>query len=183
MIMVYPRKNLTTALVLKEAIMIHRRFPKTMKLCLLSAAALAVTLPGAFAQTSRWAGPEDETAKYMIHMEHLWTDSGCDGNLVEETLLADDFQGTSPEGELYSKQQAVQKTKERKARARDCRTYEVKVHFFGDDVALLYGSESAIEKTATGTDFTRRLRWTDTWLKRNGKWQIVAAQDMLIKAE
>jgi hypothetical protein len=45
-------------------------------------------------------------------------------------------------------------------------------------VALLYGSESAIWKTAAGTEHTRKLIWTDTWLKRNGKWQIVAAQDM-----
>lgn len=28
--------------------------------------------------------------------------------------------------------------------------------------------------------FTHRYRFTDTWLLRNGKWQIIAAQDYLI---
>lgn len=29
-------------------------------------------------------------------------------------------------------------------------------------------------------EFTHRYRFTDTWLYRNGKWQIIAAQDYLI---
>jgi ketosteroid isomerase-like protein len=33
-----------------------------------------------------------------------------------------------------------------------------------------------------GTPFERRYRFTDTWLKRNGNWQIIAAQDYLVPA-
>jgi hypothetical protein len=50
--------------------------------------------------------------------------------------------------------------------------------FFGDKIAVVYGSENAIRKTPDGQEHTRTLIWTDTWLKRNGSWQIVAAQDM-----
>jgi hypothetical protein len=138
----------------------------------------ALLVVSAHAQTGRWADGNDETAKYMIHMEHLWTDADCTHSMVVETLLADDFQGTSPEGEHYSKQQAVEEARNLKVLARKCETYEVKVHYFGDNVAVLYGSESSIRKTPQGTELTRRLIWTDTWLKRGGKWQIVAAQDM-----
>lgn len=135
------------------------------------------------AQASHWAGPDDETAKYMIHMEHLWTDSACTHNKIEETLLAEDFVGTSPEGGRYTRQQAVQEAKDSKETARDCQTYEVKVHFFGDNVAVLYGSESSIRKAPSGAESTRNLVWTDTWLKRNGKWQIVAAEDLFANAK
>ena len=31
-----------------------------------------------------------------------------------------------------------------------------------------------------GKPFERRYRFTDTWLKRNGNWQIIAAQDYLV---
>jgi ketosteroid isomerase-like protein len=31
-----------------------------------------------------------------------------------------------------------------------------------------------------GGAFDRRYRFTDTWLQRNGRWQIIAAQDYLI---
>ena len=33
-----------------------------------------------------------------------------------------------------------------------------------------------------GKPFTRRYRFTDTWLKRSGQWQIIAAQDYLVPA-
>ena len=52
----------------------------------------------------------------------------------------------------------------------------VKVHFFGDSMAILYGSESAVRTEADGRKHAVKLTWTDTWLKRHGKWQVVAAQ-------
>ena len=33
-----------------------------------------------------------------------------------------------------------------------------------------------------GKPFDRRYRFTDTWLKQNGQWQIIAAQDYLVPA-
>jgi hypothetical protein len=41
----------------------------------------------------------------------------------------------------------------------------------------VYGSESSVRKAKDGTEQIRCLIWTDTWLKRNGTWQIIAAQD------
>jgi hypothetical protein len=55
------------------------------------------------------------------------------------------------------------------------------VRFFsfsaGEDVAIIYGSEHAIGKDKAKPDAKQCQVWTDTWLKRNGKWQITAAQD------
>jgi hypothetical protein len=59
-----------------------------------------------------------------------------------------------------------------------CTLYEVTVHFFGDAMAILYGSESAVHVEADGRKHTVKLTWTDTWLKRRRVWQVVAAQDM-----
>jgi hypothetical protein len=42
----------------------------------------------------------------------------------------------------------------------------------------LYGSESAVRIETDGRRHAVNLTWTDTWLKRKGIWQIVAAQDM-----
>src|SRR5579872_2695182 len=55
---------------------------------------------------------------------------------------ADDFQGTSPGGSLYSKKEAVAHA-ESGVPEEGCTLYEVRVHFFGDAMAILYGSESA----------------------------------------
>jgi hypothetical protein len=51
------------------------------------------------------------------------------------------------------------------------------VRFFGDSIAIAYGAESSVPKTKDGKETKGYLIWTDTWLKRAGKWQIVAAQD------
>ncbi len=43
---------------------------------------------------------------------------------------------------------------------------------------MIYGKETSTRTGKDGKTFQRTLIWTDTWLKRNGKWQIIAVQDM-----
>jgi hypothetical protein len=128
----------------------------------------------ASAQTSRWASTGDKTADWMISQERRWAESACDGNDVAQTILADDFQGTSPSGERYSKP-----TTREKPSARDCKLGEVKIRFFGENLAIAYGSESRVKTSKEGKDYVETLIWTDTWLKRNGRWQIIAAEDLV----
>jgi uncharacterized protein DUF4440 len=128
-------------------------------------------------QQAKWSSQDDETAKAMIRMERQWAEADCDGNLSAESTLADDFEGTAPDNSRYTKAEQVQETKSSKHQSRESRLGEVRVHFFGENVAVLYGSESRVEKGKDGKEVPRRLVWTDTWLKRNGKWQVVAAQD------
>jgi Domain of unknown function (DUF4440) len=130
------------------------------------------------AQDSRWASADDPAAKSLINWERQWAEAGCKQNGIEKTILAEDFQGTSPSGKLYSKQEALADSQKEKPSEEACTLYEVKVHFFGDSMAILYGSESAIHTEADGRRHTVKLTWTDTWLKRHGTWQVVAAQDM-----
>jgi len=146
----------------------------------LVAAAMAVSLgfcTAAQAQESRWAAANEPTAKSLIESERLWAEAGCMHNGIEKTILAEDFHGTAPDGSHYSKQEAVAQSQGKSAEEA-CTMYEVKVHFFGDNMAILYGSESAVHIEADGRRHTVKLTWTDTWLKRHEKWQVVAAQDM-----
>ena len=85
---------------------------------------------------------------------------------------------TATDGHRYDKVEAI--SIDPKALARDCQLGDVKVRFFGDSIAIAYGSESRIRKGADGKEARRCQVWTDTWLKRNGQWQIVAAQDTVI---
>jgi hypothetical protein len=145
------------------------------------AAGLGLTvliLNPARAQESHWAAPTDATAKTLIDWERQWAESACTHNAIQKTILADDFQGTAPDGSRYSQQQAVAHASSTKSSEEACTMYDVTVHFFGDSMAILYGSESATHAEADGRKHTVKLTWTDTWLKRHGTWQIVAAQDM-----
>src|ERR1700741_197567 len=54
----------------------------------------------------------------------------------------------------------------------------MKVHDFGD-VHVITGVLHLKGKGKQGA-FDRRYQFTDTWQRRNGRWQIIAAQDYLI---
>lgn len=145
---------------------------------LLSAAAIAVasTLFPAGAQQSRWATPDDPAAKYIVNMERKWAEGVCIDNGVVAGLLADDFQGTSTSGARFTKADELRDEKSARM-ARDCGLDEARVRFFGDSVALVYGSEHAIGKDKSAPAAKVCQVWTDTWLKRGDTWKIVASQD------
>ena len=67
--------------------------------------------------------------------------------------------------------------------AHDCALDEAKIHFFGDNMAIIYGSEHAIGKDKAHPEAKVCQVWTDTWLKRNNKWQIVASQDNRVECK
>ena len=136
-----------------------------------------MTAVAAHGQQARWASPDDKTAKDMIDGERQWAEAACTHNKIAGNILADDFQGTSPEATRYTKSEEVADSTDVSKTSRDCRLLDAKVRFFGESLALVYGSESAVRKGKDGVEKPRCLIWTDTWLKRNGKWQIIAAQD------
>jgi hypothetical protein len=136
------------------------------------------TSPSAVAQESRWGSPDEDTVKLITAAEAKWASSACSPQPDLKDVIADDFQGTSTKGQRYGKEEAI--TTDTKSLSRDCRLGEVKVKFFGDSIAVAYGAENRMIKDNDGKETKRCQVWTDTWLKRAGKWQIVAAQDTVV---
>ncbi len=144
--------------------------------------AAMLLLGTAVAQESRWASADDKTAKYMVDMERKWAEGVCADNGVVAGLLAEDFQGTSTKGEHYTKADELKDEKSVRT-ARDCGLDEAKVRFFGDSLAIVYGHEHAVGKDKSQPNAKVCQAWTDTWLKRDGKWQIIAAQDNRVECK
>jgi hypothetical protein len=142
--------------------------------CLLVVLFLGGFASPSFGQESRWGSQGEETVRFIVAAEAKWANSACSPQPDLKDVIADDFQGTSPSGGRYGKKDAI--TSDTKSLSRDCQLGEVKVRFFGDSIAMAYGAESAV-KAKDGKETKHCLIWTDTWLKRAGKWQIVAAQD------
>lgn len=143
---------------------------------------ILLLVPAAHAQQSHWASADDKIAKYIIDMERKWAEGVCVDNGVVAGLLADDFQGTSPKGARFSKADEL-KDEKRAHTAHDCGLDDAKVHFFGDSVALVYGSEHAVGKDNSQPSTKVCQVWTDTWLKRGGTWQIVASHDNRVECK
>lgn len=145
-----------------------------MRIGLVVFASIAVE---AFGQQGQWAAADDPTVKYIVEAERRWAEDACTHQKVTDKILADDFQGTSPDGKRYTKADELAEVEDASTTIRDCRLIEAKVRFFGDNLAMVYGSESSARKMKDGSEKSRCLIWTDTWMKRNARWQIIAAQD------
>ena len=142
-----------------------------------------VAATAAHGQLAQWAKPDDPTAKFIIDSERQWAEAACTHGHIAQNILADDFLGTSPEGSRFTKAEEVSDNADVSKSAHDCRLLDARVRFFRDDLAMAYGSEHSVRKAADGADKSRCLIWTDTWIKRNGKWLIIAAQDTQIKCK
>ena len=149
---------------------------RDMKSVLVAALLFSSTIM-ACAQRGRWADANDASAKSMIELERRWAETTCDHNDVAKTMLAEDFQGTSTKGKRFDKREEVADTTDAKRVAgTDCKLGETRVRFFGDNLALIYGAESFRKPDGSG----QKQVWTDTWMKRDGKWQVVASQDTIV---
>ena len=148
------------------------------------AVAIAATLllVTAYAQQSHWSSADDLTAKYIIEMERKWAEGVCVDNGVVAGLLADDFQGTSTKGARFTKADELKDEKGPRT-AHDCGLDEAKVRFFGDRLAVAYGSEHYVGKDKSQPNAKVCQVWTDTWLKRGGTWQIIASQDNRVECK
>ncbi len=151
--------------------------PRTTAFILALSLLACFASPG-LAQESRWGAPEDETVKAMMAAESKWANSACSPQPDLGNFIADDYQGTSTKGQRYGKDDAIATDTE--FLSRDCQLGKVKIRFFGDSLAVAYGAESRVLSAGDGKDTKRCQVWTDTWLRRAGKWQIVAAQDTIV---
>ena len=118
---------------------------------------------------------QKETERYIVESERQWAESVATGDTSAiERILADDFVGVDPKGVLYTKQQMVDETHNAPKYFVSNRLNDVKVRFYGD-IAIAQGSETWERRTGERGRFV----WTDTWIRRKGSWQIVAAEDLI----
>lgn len=143
--------------------------------------AIFVCIAAGTAFAADMTAEQRSTADWMIGQAKAWADQACGGKWVLSDLLADDFKGTSPKGSRYEKPTGEPPREPDTKWSIDCVLDGADVRFFGTDVAVVYGAESKTVTLPDGKLERRCLVWTDTWLRRNGKWQIIAVQDNRIE--
>ena len=117
---------------------------------------------------------EDEL--YIRNSERQWAESVASGDAsVVERILANDFIGVDPRGQLYDKAKMISDTRDGPKFFASNHLNQVKIRFYGD-TAVAQGSESWERRTGE----RGRFLWTDTWLRRDGRWEIVAAEDLTV---
>jgi ketosteroid isomerase-like protein len=51
--------------------------------------------------------------------------------------------------------------------------YDMKARVYGDDIAVVLG-KTRVKGTSDGKPFDRAVQFTDTLIKRDGRWQLAA---------
>jgi Domain of unknown function (DUF4440) len=132
---------------------------------------LLLCTPLAHVQTSDHASDR----AYIRQAESDWAESTVTNEVsVLERILADDFVGVDIDGSHYSKADAIKGFRTHPSEFAFNHLNEVEIRFYGD-AAVAQGNEGWKKKDGTIGKFV----WTDTWIMRGGKWQVVAAEDLV----
>ena len=131
---------------------------------------LSLTVAVAFTQESPVAAVQK--------LERAWLDAYEQHDTkAMDAIVADDFTITFPNGGMQTKPQIIASLKSPRptdGRSMKFRTEEVQPRAYGD-VVILVGIVVTEYQRDGKTVSESRQRYTDTYVKRNGRWQVVAS--------
>jgi len=118
---------------------------------------------------------QSESEHYIKESEAAWAESVATNDAsVVKRILADDVVWVL-DGRVIGKAQAVSEASGGPYDFLSNHLEYANVRFFGE-VAVVQGSETWTRKGGKKGRFV----WTDTWVRRKGQWQIVAAEDVSV---
>jgi len=126
------------------------------------------------------AGAADDETQ-LLQLERAWSQAevGADpaaiASLFDEALVYVDYDGS-----LMNKAEYLRSVGSSGEKPDHMYDEGMKVHVYGN-VGIVTGiyRETGSHK---GKPYTRRARFTDTWIKRDGQWKCVASQSTLVAA-
>ncbi len=121
------------------------------------------------------SGQAVSKAEGEVHkLERAWLDAYEKRDVVAmNTIVADDFLITFADGSMQTKPQIIESLKRPGGSSSKFFTEGVRARVYGDTVVLT-GVVVSEWKQGDKT-MTDRSRYTDTYVKRNGQWQVVAS--------
>lgn len=142
-----------------------KNVPVVAMLCLLS-------LSFAAGQKAAKAGSvEDEIKK----LERDWAQAVVkEGAASVDEYEADDIITTDPTGRVTGKAEDKTDLSSGDYKIQSEELSDLTVHVYGN-IAVATATNT-MKGTYKGQDLSGKYRFTDTWVKRNGKWQVVASQ-------
>ena len=138
------------------------------------AAALPLSAGGSVSPRNQEAsGAEQEVRK----LERAWLDAYEQNDAkAMEAIVADDFTITFPDGSMQTKPQSMERIKRPRNPASPAPkfyTEDVRSRAYGDTVILM--GRVISEYVRDGKTVKDASRYTDTYVKRGGRWQVVAS--------
>jgi Domain of unknown function (DUF4440) len=90
-----------------------------------------------------------------------------------ERVLTSDFTLTLSNGEVSTRADEINELQNKKIHYDLFENYDVLARLYSDDTAVVVG-KTRVKGTADNKAFDRIVQFTDTLIKRNGRWQLAA---------
>jgi ketosteroid isomerase-like protein len=140
--------------------------------------ALAIALLGLLSlclaagqQTSGANSVEDQIRK----LEQVWAQAVVkEGAVSVDRYEADDIITTDPTGRVTGKAEDKTDLSSGDYKIQSEELSDLKVQVYGNTAVA--AATNTMKGTCKDQDLSGKYRFTDTWVKRNGKWQVVASQ-------
>ncbi len=128
------------------------------------------------------AGHPLNDASALLYIEREWNDASRRGDAAWfERNYADDASDISSRtGAQHSKAEEIASMKDNKTVLDSLELSELEARVEGN-AAVVTGINQVRGKDEKGQAFDRRTRFTDTYIKRDGRWQVWATQGTLIQ--
>ena len=157
-----------------------------MKLCevvvpiFVAGLGIACSQPPATTSSSSAAAPVSATAPAedveatIAQLERNWVQAIVKKDTAAlERILADDFNGTSPTAHTYTRTAAVNDIKSASYVVDSMELDEISVNVYGNTAVALTSQEE--KSRYDGRDTSGHFHFTDVWVNRDGRWQVVAS--------
>jgi uncharacterized protein (TIGR02246 family) len=124
------------------------------------------------------ATAQENAAEVVRKLERAWLDAyeQHDAKAMDE-IVADDFTITFPDGSMQTKAQIMTSLKSPRPAAGPSikfHTEQVQARVYGDTVVLVGIVATEYQREGKTMSETKQ-RYTDTYVRRNGRWQVVAS--------
>jgi ketosteroid isomerase-like protein len=120
-------------------------------------------------QTQRGVSVEQELIKLENESNDAWLRRDVE---AYARLLADDYLETDPDGDMATKAEELALVRSTETTITAVMADDFKVRVYGDAAVVTF--RLTFKKPVDGKEMTGQERFTDTWIKRDGRWQCVA---------
>ena len=119
------------------------------------------------------AGSEND--KDVLRFEREACQAFLDGTPAAlERVLTDDFTLTLSNGAVSRRGDEINDLRSGKVRYEVFENYDMAARLYGDNTAVVIG-KTHVKGTSEGKPFERIFQFTDTVVKRDGRWQVAAS--------
>jgi|GEM_PF-467422 len=124
-------------------------------------------------KATKVVNPTAAAEQELIQLAKSWGAAMVSGDAAAlERILAEEIMDTDPVGRPWTKAQSIAALKSGTMKATSWAMDDMKVHVYGD-TAVVTG-RTTLTGRFHGEDISGQYRWTDTFVRRDGRWQCVA---------